>query len=324
MLVVLVPTGFHVPIGDRPVHGAVPIGPEGGSLRASAGGDRLACRELSPVTTRGHHPRERIAVYSRRVVQNRPLEPAGLHIYSATVFHCVFCCGDTTVRTHEETFAMKRKQLVIVSALALVVAFVIAGVLYKRHRAEKTKAMAEMEDSPLNRSYAMSMGPKDAKVVIVEFFDPGCETCRAFAKPVKRILSAHPDKVRLVKRYAPFHHGADKVVQILEAARLQGKYWEALDVMFEHQPVWASHHHPQPEKIWQFLPQAGLDIARLRQDMNDSKIVDIVKQDIEDGKALGVRKTPSFFVNGKPLQRFGYEPLKTLVAQEVARQYGGD
>ena len=168
-----------------------------------------------------------------------------------------------------------------------------------------------------------SKGPADAKVIIVEFFDPGCETCRAFAAPVKGFLSAHPGKIRLVKRYAPFHHGADKVVQILEAARLQGKYWEALDVMFERQPIWASHHDPQPEMIWQFLPSVpGLDIDQLRQDMNDPKILEIVRQDIADAKALGVRKTPTFFVNGKSLRRFGYEPLKALVDGEVALQYG--
>ena len=133
--------------------------------------------------------------------------------------------------------------------------------------------------------------------VIVEFFDPGCETCRAFAEPVKGFLSAHPGKIRLVKRYAPFHQGSDKVVQILEAARLQGKYWETLDVMFERQPIWASHHDPQPEAIWQFLPSVdGLDVDRLRKDMNDPKVIEIVKQDIADARALSVRKTPSFFV----------------------------
>lgn len=217
---------------------------------------------------------------------------------------------------------MKKSQLVILSGLVLTAAFVVAGVMYKKHRAKKTAAMAKAEDSPLNRAYAVSMGSKDAKVVIVEFFDPGCETCRAFAPAVKRFLSANPGKIRLVKRYAPFHKGADKAVQILEAARLQGKYWETLDVMFARQQVWASHHHPQPQRIWEFLPEVvGLDVDRVRRDMNDPKIVAIIKQDLADLKALNVNKTPSFFVNGKALERFGYGPLKSLVDAEVARQY---
>jgi protein-disulfide isomerase len=217
---------------------------------------------------------------------------------------------------------MKKQQLVVMGALALAVVFIIGGVMYKGHKAEKTAAMAKAEDSPLNRSYAMSLGPADAKVVIVEFFDPGCETCRAFAPKVKEFLDAYPGKVRLVKRYAPFHHGADKVSQILEAARLQGKYWETLDVMFARQQVWASHHHPKPDEIWQFLPAVGLDIDRLRKDMIDPKIVEIIRQDMADAETLGVHKTPSFFVNGKPLQSFGYRQLKALVGSEVAAQYG--
>jgi len=217
---------------------------------------------------------------------------------------------------------MKKQHVVMLGALVLLVGFAVAAYVYKGHRAEKTAAMAQTDDSPLNRAYAQTLGPDDAKVVIVEFFDPGCETCRVFSKPVKALVAAHPGKVRLVKRYAPFHHGADKVVQILEAARLQGKYWETLQVMFDSQPQWASHHDPQPELIWQFLPQVGLDIERLRGDINDPKIVAIVQQDIDDAKTLGVRKTPTFFVNGKTLPRFGFDQLEALVAAEVAAQYG--
>ena len=73
--------------------------------------------------------------------------------------------------------------------------------------------------------------------------------------------------------------------------------------------------------IWQFLPDVGLDIDRLRRDMNDPKIVEIVRQDIADAEALGVHRTPGFFVNGKALQTFGYAQLKALVEGEIALQY---
>ena len=111
------------------------------------------------------------------------------------------------------------------------------------------------------------------------------------------------------------------MVQILEAARKQGKFWETLDVMYETQPQWASHHHPQPEKIWQFLPRAGVDVERIRKDMNAPRILEIIEQDLADAKTLGVRRTPQFFVNGKPLLSFGYEQLKSLLDSEVAAQY---
>jgi protein-disulfide isomerase len=91
--------------------------------------------------------------------------------------------------------------------------------------------------------------------------------------------------------------------------------------MYRTQPYWASHHNPQPEKIWQFLPEVGLDIERIREDMNDPAIVKLIAKDLADAETLNVRKTPGFFVNGKPLQTFGYQQLLQLVQSEITAQY---
>ena len=107
----------------------------------------------------------------------------------------------------------------------------------------------------------------------------------------------------------------------LEAARQQEKFWEVLDVMYETQPQWASHHNPQPDLIWQFLPAAGVDVAKIRRDMNDPDLLGILNQDLADAKALGVQRTPQFFVNGRPLLNFGFQQLKSLLDAEVSAQY---
>ncbi len=217
---------------------------------------------------------------------------------------------------------MKKNQLVILGVAGLLIVFAVGGYMYKQQRTEKNQEMAKEIESPLSRAYAQTLGPADAKVVIVEFFDPGCETCRMFAQPVKDLMDSYPGKVRLVKRYAPFHQGADKVVQILEAARLQGKYWETLELLFEGQHRWADHHSPNPDMVWQLVGTLGLDMEQLRKDVNNSEILAIVQQDIADAKALGVHKTPGFFVNGKTMSSFGLEQLQALVAEEVGAQYG--
>jgi protein-disulfide isomerase len=134
-------------------------------------------------------------------------------------------------------------------------------------------------------------------------------------------MASNPGKIRLVLRYAPFHKGSDYFVKILEASKKQDKYWETLQVMFDTQPHWASHHHPQPDKIWSFLPSAGLNIEKIRSDMDDPRILEIIRQDIADAQTLSVRKTPSFFVNGKPLLSFGLSQLKALVNTEIAENY---
>jgi len=218
---------------------------------------------------------------------------------------------------------MKSKQklvLVFGGAGILVGAFILAAFIYNNQRAEKLASIerASPADNAFVRGYAQRLGPRDAKVTLVEFFDPGCESCAAMSPHVKAILDAHPGQVQLVLRYNPLHQGADTAVKMLEAARKQGMYWETLQLMFDTQSEWASHHHPEPEKLLEFLPSLGLDMTRLELEMQGMEIASILHQDMADAKTLGVRKTPTFFVNGKPLTRFGLPQLQALVASEVA------
>ncbi|MBU2539364.1 MAG: DsbA family protein, partial [Proteobacteria bacterium] len=67
--------------------------------------------------------------------------------------------------------------------------------------------------------------------------------------------------------------------------------------------------------------RVGLDLERLKNDMNDPEIDRIIAQDIADAKTLNVTKTPGFFVNGKPLVTFGDVQLQQLLEAEVTAQY---
>ena len=91
--------------------------------------------------------------------------------------------------------------------------------------------------------------------------------------------------------------------------------------MYKSQPYWASHHNPQPQKIWQFLNMVGLDLEKIKKDMQDPAIEQIIAQDMADAKTLNVHKTPGFFANGRPLQNFGYQQLQDLVFSELNAQY---
>lgn len=216
---------------------------------------------------------------------------------------------------------MNKQSLVFGSAIALLLAFLVAASMFRGQQAEHIGSLAMENASVLAPTHAMTKGPADARVYLVEFFDPACETCARFHAPVEALLAAHPDKIRHVLRYAPFHPGSDGVVKMLEASRKQDKYWETLELMFATQSSWASHADPQPARLWGLLPRAGVDVERLRADLNDPSLDALVEQDLADAATLGVRKTPSFFVNGKPLPSFGYPQLKALVESEVAANY---
>lgn len=216
---------------------------------------------------------------------------------------------------------MKRKQAIVLIALALIGVFVVAAITYRAKADEDLTKAVQKTPNALERDSAKTIGPADAKVHIVEFLDPGCETCRAFHPFVKSLVADNPGKVRVSIRYLPLHQGADTMVKILEAADAQGKYWETLHLMLETQDQWASHHHPQPEKIWPLLPRIGLDVDAIRLDMENPAIAAILEQDLADARTLGIRKTPSFFVNGEPLLQFGYDQLRALVNSAIARSY---
>ena len=214
---------------------------------------------------------------------------------------------------------MKRKPLFITAAVVLMAAFVVGTLVYQSQKADAAQTLAR--EALLVRAYAPTAGPAEAKVHVVEFLDPACETCRSFYPFVKRMMAANPGKIRVSVRYAPFHNNSDYVVKVLEATRKQGKYWESLEALLATQATWAPHHSPQPDLVWVALAGLGLDLERVKQDMYAPDIAQIVQQDIADAKALNVKQTPEFFVNGKPMPSFGYEQLTALVNDALATAY---
>ncbi len=216
---------------------------------------------------------------------------------------------------------MKNKYLLtgIVFVLAIG-AFFGARYMVQSSSQKKSSFLAESNVEVFIRPHAYRIGPDDAKVHLVEFMDPECESCRMMHPEVKNILRAYKDQIQLVIRYAPFHSNSKMVVKILEAARKQGKYEEVLDVLFHYQPIWGDHHNPRPDLIWGYLENVeGLELEQLRVDMLNPEFDQIIEQDIQDGKTLDVRATPTFFVNGKPLPRFGVSYLRDLIQEEMSK-----
>lgn len=210
----------------------------------------------------------------------------------------------------------------LLSAVVLISVFVVGAIVYKNSQKESLSFLASKNSEIFVRDYSPRMGNPEAKVILTEFLDPECESCRTFYPIVKGLLSEFDNKVMLVVRYAPFHRNSKTVVKALEAARMQGKYWPALDILFYTQPNWGSHHNPRPELIFEYLPQVGLDMAKLKEDMNSAKIQEMIAQDERDLNTLNIRGTPTFFVNGKKLENFGESGLRELLRSEIELQYG--
>jgi protein-disulfide isomerase len=218
-----------------------------------------------------------------------------------------------------------RKDVLVVGGTAVVlVAAVVLGASYYGRSQQAAKEAAATKAPPPEaslyvRPHSHSLGPQDAKVTVVEFLDPECESCRAMYPMVKQILNEYSGRVRLVVRYMPFHGNSMYAAAALEAAGEQGKYWELLESLFVNQPQWGSHHDPRPQLIPELAKRVGLDMAAFGKSISSGDLRPRIEQDQADGKALGVTGTPTFFVNGKMLEQLGYEQLRALINAELAK-----
>lgn len=215
-----------------------------------------------------------------------------------------------------------RKKLLLAGCGAVVLIAFALGIWTHRTTQEKALvAQAMQANSVFNRPHSPVYGASTAKVRIVEFFDPACETCRSFYPLVKKLVDDQQGRVQLSLRYTAFHQGSDQAVKILEAARLQGLFWPVTEAVLRGQPQWADHGRPNPELIWTMLDGTGLNMRKARDDAAAPQAQLNLDQDMADAAALEVTRTPGFFVNGKPLNDFGLEQLSALIEQEVKLAY---
>lgn len=216
---------------------------------------------------------------------------------------------------------MNRKTIFISVAGILALAFALAVVIYNNFQANQQGAPGGSRSAVFERQGAPIKGPVDAKVTIVEFFDPACETCASFYPLVKQLIDKYPGKVRVMMRYAPFHRGSDEVVKMLEAAHLQGKFFPALELLFKNQRRWTVNHVSQPNQARGILNGMAMDHEKLTADMNLPAVNEAVQQDIRDVQAFNIQATPEFFVNGRSLPSFGFKQLSQMVEKAVEEAY---
>ena len=185
--------------------------------------------------------------------------------------------------------------------------------------AKPAAASKAVESTVFVRPHSPIIGPKKAPVTLVEFFDPSCEGCVAMYPYVKQILAEYPRDVRLVIRYLPLHKGSEEAMRIIEAARSQRVFIPVLEALLDKQPQW---HDGDMTSAWDAAKAAGLNVAKARAGMTSAKVTAVLAQDQADKAELGVRGTPTFFINGQPVPQGSPQDLSEAVraAVEAMRQ----
>ena len=198
----------------------------------------------------------------------------------------------------------------------LVVVAVASFAAYKLILKENVnpKVKSEMPSFPmisnLVASHSFAYGPEDAKVTVVEFFDPECESCSAIAPQIKKEMKYYEGKVRWVFRYMPYHGNSKNAVAALEAARKQDLFLEAMTLLFLNQHKWGEKQVSTKDEIVKIVTSIdGLNKVKFMQDLDDPTTNEIIIKDQAEGKQAGVKGTPTFFVNGVILEELNLDDL---------------
>ena len=151
------------------------------------------------------------------------------------------------------------------------------------------------------------MGPENAPVTLIEFSDFQCPYCRRVQSVLKRLMTAYQGQVKLVFRDFPLrqvHPEAQKAAEAAQCANDQGQFWQYHDRLFAVTEL-------KIDDLKRYAAEMGLDAGSFNTCLDSGKYSQEVQDDIDDARVAGVNATPSFFVNGLPIN--GAVPFERFV-----------
>ena len=163
-------------------------------------------------------------------------------------------------------------------------------------------------------------GSRDAKVLLVEYSDFQCPSCRDMAPIIKDLVSKYGGSMAFAYRHLPLpqHFNAPHAAYSAEAAGEQGKFWELHDKIFETQNEWKDLSAEDSVKRFREYAQAlGLEMQKYDADVASESIRARVENNFQEARKMGLSSTPSIFLNGKRIQLTSYDQLTALVESAI-------
>ena len=213
-------------------------------------------------------------------------------------------------RSPNKAPAKSKSTLPFVIIGAVLVAVTAAVLLMSRQPAGNgTPAAANTSASPAQRqgpqpgaSNPWSRGMPTARVTVEEFSDFQCPACGNLEPGLRRVMKDYEDRARFVFRNYPLqmHRYAFLASRAAEAAGAQGKFWEMHDMLYDNQKEWSDSMEPRVQ-FDSYATRLGLDVQRFKADMERQDLAERVKADMLRGNSLGVKGTPTVYLNGREL-----------------------
>jgi protein-disulfide isomerase len=152
-------------------------------------------------------------------------------------------------------------------------------------------------------------GNPDAPVTLEEFGDFQCPPCGQFATFVGELLKEYDSRLRIVFRNFPLsaHEHAREAALAAEAAGFQGKFWEMYDTLYREQAVWSKA--PNARELFEsYAGTIGVNLDQFKKDVDSDKARQRVESDQALADSLGIKVTPSLFINNHPVDQKDRNP----------------
>ena len=168
---------------------------------------------------------------------------------------------------------------------------------------------------------AHTHGPANAPVKLEEFGDFECPPCGMFHPILKQMEEEFGDKLHVTFRefpLVPTHQHAVAAASAAEAAGLQGKFWEMHHQIYDHQNDWKKEFDVRP--IFEgYAKQIGLDVERYKRDVDSDAVALRIMQDGKRGHSMGVKGTPTVFINGREesFENLPADKLRVVIQNEL-------
>ncbi|MBI4360026.1 MAG: DsbA family protein [Candidatus Jacksonbacteria bacterium] len=151
-------------------------------------------------------------------------------------------------------------------------------------------------------------GIPSARITVVEFSDFQCPFCRESFKILQEVFLKFPDALHFQYRHFPIegngsHPLAEEAAEASMCANAQGKFWEYHDLIFQNQDRLTI------DSFLAFASSIQLDTTAFAVCFQTHQFADQVVEDFEDARSIGVKATPTFFINGVKIE--GTLPLST-------------
>lgn len=212
---------------------------------------------------------------------------------------------------------MANKKIIIWAIVIIGIVGLMIGLAYlgtKQNTIVEAKLTVPVSDDDI------SVGDKDAKVVLVEYGDFQCPACAQYVPIVERLRSEYADSMLFVFRHYPIrriHPNAQLAAQSAQAASMQGKFLEYHDMLYEKQNDWSGVSNAS-DIFRQYAMSLNLDLVRFDADQKSEATLKKIQSDIDGGDESGVQGTPTFFLNGERVEPQGnYERFKQLIEAEL-------